>query len=339
MINLYFFIWPSNLGGADTRLKELIQCFNTDKKYKLYCIPNDNFRLKETENVDFLKENNTTILKWEDLPEKTDGFAISFCNFRIFSEDWRIKKIKSMGLKFIWSNDMMWRTPEEEAAFKNNLVDATIYTSNKHFNDIKINKTKEFIVPNYFYLDNYPYIDRMDKEYFNIGKHSRPDKLKFSDNFPLFYEGLKLQNPKYRVMGVDVNFLNRFKWFKFDTKKWELLQPTQKPVNKFLQSLDCYIYNSHYSFTETQCRATIEAMLTGLPVIAPSKENFLNQIWNTQSGFIYNSYEELIEISQFLEKSYKDRIKIGKLSREISKNLWCDTKEHIKIWEEIFNII
>lgn len=339
MINLYFFLWPSNLGGADTRLKELIQCFNTNKNYKLHCIPNDNFRLEETENIYFLKQNNVEILTWDTLPEKTSGFGISFCNFRIFSEDWRIKKIKSMGLKFIWSNDMMWRTGEEKWAFDNNLIDATIYTSNQHYQDIRLQKSKEYIIPNYFHLENYPHIKRNQNETFTIGKHSRPDFLKFSDNFPLFYEGLGIKNPKYRVMGLNKKIVEHFSWFQFDKNKWTLLPPTKETVIDFLSFLDCYVYNSHYSFTETQCRATIEAMLTGLPVIAPNKTNFINQIINNQTGFIWKTYEEACEQAQFLENSYKDRIKMGEEARNLSIKLWCDPQKHIELWEEIFKNI
>lgn len=339
MTNIFFFQWPSDLGGADTRLKELIQCFSIENKYKLHCIPNDNPRLLEKNHTNFLDQNNVKYLSWEELPNKLEGFAISFCNFRIFSEKWRIEKIKSMGLKFIWSNDMMWRTPEEKQCIQEKLVDAVIYTSEKHYQDtatIETRTIKEAVIPNYFYLNNYPYVERSSKDCTIIGKHSRPDMLKFSDNFPLFYESLKIMNPKYRVMGINSQFLERFKWFNFDNK-WELLNSNQENVIKFLSSLDIYVYNSHHTFVETQCRATIEAMLTGLPVVAPVKENFINQIWHTKSGFLWNTYEECQQFVKILEKNPKLRKEMGKLSRTISAELWCNSNDQINKWETLFN--
>jgi glycosyltransferase involved in cell wall biosynthesis len=341
MINLFFFQWPSDLGGADTRLKDLIQGFNNSKKYNLYCIPNDNGRLLEKHNTDFLDQNNVRYLSWEALPNKLEGYAISFCNFRLFSEKWRIEKIKSIGLKFIWSNDMMWRTPEENQCIEQNLVDAVIYTSEKHYKDtstIQTKQIKEAIIPNYFYPDNYQYIDRKQKNFISIGKHSRPDMLKFSDNFPLFYESLPLNNPKYRVMGINSKFKERFKWFEF-SNRWDLLRSNQETIIDYLSSLDVYVYNSHYSFTETQCRATIEAMLTGLPVVAPTKDNFLNQIWHTKSGFLFNTDEECRYFVKILEKDFILRKNIGKLARTISLDLWCDTNKQIETWEKLFNIL
>jgi glycosyltransferase involved in cell wall biosynthesis len=338
MLKIFLFLWPSNLGGADTRLKELIQCFSYQKNLEIFCIPNDSFRLQEKHNTDFLDKYGVKYLSWEDLPEKSEGFAISFCNFRLFSEQWRIQKIKSMGLKFIWSNDMMWHTNEETWAFENKLIDGAIYTSHKHYQDMTTNVTKnakEFIIPNYFHLSNYEYIERPIRDTFTIGKHSRADKMKFSDNFPLFYEDLKIKNPKYRVMGFNKKIKENFEWFDFNSN-WDLLNENKEDTIDFLKSLDCYVYNSHHTFTETQCRATIEAMLTGLPVIAPTKDNFFNQIWHGKSGFLWSTYEECQKYVKFLEENPHLRIKMGKLAREISKELWCDAQQHFQLWNNIF---
>jgi len=339
MTNIFFFQWPSDLGGADTRLKELIQGFSQYNKYNLFCIPNDDPRLLEKHNTDFLDKYNVKYLSWDQLPNKIDGYAISFCNFRLFSEKWRIDKIKSMGLKFIWSNDMMWRSSEEKQCLQENFVDAVIYTSEKHYKDTSIIETqniKNAIIPNYFYLNNYPLIERPIKDIVTIGKHSRPDMLKFSDNFPLFYEDLKITNPKYRVMGVNSKFLERFKWFDF-SNQWELLKSNNEDTAKFLSSLDIYVYNSHHTFIETQCRATIEAMLTGLPVVAPVKENFINQIWHTKSGFLWNTYEECQQFIKILEKNPNLRKEMGKLSRTISIELWCNFNNQVNKWENLFS--
>ena len=341
MENIYFFQWISDLGGADTRLKELIQLFSKSKKYKLFCIPNDDFRLSEYNNISFLKEHGVKILSWKDLPEKTSGFGISFSNFRLFSEKWRKEKIKSLGLKFIWSNDMMWRTNDELYAFNQNLIDAAIYTSEKHYQDILnsyTESTKYFIIPNYFELDNYPFLERSNKNITTVGKHSRSDILKYSDNFPLFYEQLNIENPEYRIMGFNKNLHNKFKWFDFNDK-WDLLVENQENTIDFLKSLDIYVYNSHYKFVETQCRATIEAMLTGLPVVAPLKFNFSNQIWNDKSGFLWNSYEECQTFVKILEKKPLLRKEMGSFARKISSHLWCDPVQHLNLWENLFSNI
>lgn len=341
MQKIYIFHWPSNVGGADTRLKELIQLFSLNKKLKLFCIPNDDGRLLETHNTDFLKQYNVEYLSWSDLPEKSSGIALAFCNHRLFTEIWRLEKIKSMGLKFIWSNDMTWRIKEEEECFKKNLIHATIYTSRHHYkilsNDLT-KKIREFIVPNYFHIENYIPLPKNNKETFTIGKHSRTDMLKFSNDFPFFYENLNIKNPKYKVMGINKKFYKRFESFNF-SDKWELLPIESENTQKFLSSLDCYVYNSHPSFIETHCRATVEAMLMEIPVIAPNKINFANQIWNSRSGFLWNKYEECQNYCKFLENNFEARNSIGKFGRIVSEFLWCDKEKHNNLWEYIFNTI
>jgi len=340
-MNIYIFQWISDLGGADTRLKDLIKLLSKNKNNYICCIPNDNFRLLEKDNIDFLNKYNVDYTSYQVLPEKTEGIAISFCNFRLFSEPWRLKKIKDMGLKFIWSNDMMWHTREEEDALKNKMIDAYLYTSEFHKQKMQnefTKNSKEFIIPNYFDADSYSFFERKNNEKFTIGKHSRPDNLKFSDDFPLFYSNLNLKNPKYRVMGISQDFLKRFKWYNFDDR-WELLQPNQEKISDFLNSLDAYIYNSHSTFIENQSRSIIEAALNGLPIIAPNIYNFPNQIIHKETGFLWNTYNECILFTKELENNFSLRKEMGIKASKITKEIWCDKDKHIKEWEKIFNEI
>lgn len=339
-MNLYFFQWISELGGADTRAKDLIKLFSENKDYKIYVVPNDDFRLEEKENTQFLDECGAVYMSWKNLPKKTTGLALAFCNFRLFEEEeeWRIKKIKDMGLKFVWLNDMMWRSEPEKKAIKDKMVDVHVYTSEIHKNHLSYEGSKtssEIIIPNYFYEERYKYIDRTRKKAFTIGKHSRTDLLKFSDNFPLFYEHLNLKKPLYKVMGIDDKFKEKFKWFDF-SNKWELIGPNGLETSAFLSALDCYVYNSHFSFIENQSRAIVEAALSGLPIVAPRKYNFPNQIWHERTGFLWDSYEECRYYVNLLEQDIELRYSMGKAAHLFSKQIWCDKKRQLNLWEKIF---
>jgi glycosyltransferase involved in cell wall biosynthesis len=341
-VNIYFFQWISDLGGADTRLKDLIKLFSLNKNYVLYSIPNDDFRLNEQENINFFNKYNVKVLSWSQLPKKLEGVGISFCNFRLFSEDWRIKKIKDLGLKFIWSNDMMWHTDEELFAVNNNLIDAYLYTSEFHksvIHNVDIEKKcKIYIISNYFDADSYQFFKKTIQESFCIGKHSRPDWLKFSDDFPLFYSNLGLKNPQYKVMGISSDFFIRFNYFKFDDK-WELLEPNKEKTTDFLRSLDLYVYNSHPSFIENQSRAIIEALLNGLPVLAPNKYNFPHQIVHNQNGFLCDSYEDYKKYSRLLEKDINLRNEMSIKAHKITKEIWCNKDSQFYKWKNIFDTI
>jgi glycosyltransferase involved in cell wall biosynthesis len=342
--NIYFFQWISDLGGADTRLKELIQLFAETNNYNLFVIPNDDFRLTESHNVDFLRTQNVKILSWDELPDKDTGFAISFCNFRLFSEPWRVNKIKSIGLKFIWSNDMMWTTPEESKYIENNFVDAVIFTSEFHKRILNsksksFNKIKNFIVPNYFHFENYKKVDKiLDlKNKFVIGKLSRADEMKFSENFPLFYNKMPIDNPQFRIMGWNSKLQEKFRWFNFENNKWDLLEENKESIIEFLSQLDLYVFNAHHNYIENQTRSLIEAQLLGIPAIAPNYGNFPNMIWHGRNGFIYNTIEECYSYVDLLSKNKSLYKEFSSNSLNLSKQIWTNKDSQLETWENIFN--
>jgi glycosyltransferase involved in cell wall biosynthesis len=342
--NIYFFQWISDLGGADTRLKELIQLFAETGKYNLFSIPNDKERLSEIENSNFLKQHNVKILSWDDLPEKDSGFAISFSNFRIFSEVWRIDKIKSMGLKFIWSNDMMWTTKDEASAINQNKIDLIIFTSEFHRfvlskKDNTFTKVNNFIIPNYFHLNKYKdFPKKSDQENkFVIGKLSRADLMKFSENFPLFYEKMPIRNPKFRIMGWNKNLTDKFKWFNFDKNKWDLLNENEESILEFLSKLDLYVFNANHLYIENQTRSMIEAQLLGVPSIAPNYGNFPNMVWHGRNGFIYNTIEECYNYIKLLNNNKYLYNELSNNSKNLSQYIWTNKDHQLQLWEYIFN--
>lgn len=346
MQNIYFFQWVSDLGGADTRLKELIQIFAKTNRYNLFCIPNDNYRSQEKNNTDFLNKHGVKILTWETLPTKTDGYAIAFCNFRLFQEPWRLEKIKNIGLKFIWSNDMMWSLKEEGAAIEQELVSSVIFTSDFHKKQLlKVNpffaKLKSFIVPNYFHLDNYIKTPKKEslKNKFVVGKLSRADEMKFGENFPLFYDKMPIENPKFLIMGWQQKLSDKFKWFEFNKERWELLTENQETILGFLSQLDLYVFNAHHDYIENQTRSMIEAQLLGIPAIVPNYGNFPNMIWHGRNGFIYNNIEECYKYVSLTSKDSALYNELSKNSHSLSKVLWTDSNRQIADWEFVFQSI
>jgi glycosyltransferase involved in cell wall biosynthesis len=347
MKNIFFFQWISDLGGADTRLKEVIQCFASSKKYNLFIIPNDDFRLQEKHNTDFLDKNGVKILTWNTLPEETEGYAIAFCNFRLFEEPWRLEKIKQIGLKFIWSNDMMWTKNEEASAINKFLVDAVIFTSRFHQDHLILQNpafqnTVNYILPNYFHYENYknkriPKKEHLKDKYI-IGKISRADWAKYSENFPNYYSRINIPNKHFRFMGWNEELTKKYSWFNFDDK-FEFLKPNEEGIIEFLSQLDLYVYNCHHKFTENQSRAIIEAQLLGIPCIVPKEGNFPNMVWHERTGFIFDTIEQSYD---YINELYNNKDLYNSMcenSKVCAKSIWCDTESQLKYWETLFKLI
>ena len=241
---------------------------------------------------------------------------------------------------------MMWSSEEERAAFERKLVSSVIFTSDFHKQQLlKVNplfaKLKSFIIPNYFYLDNYIKTPKKEslKNKFVVGKLSRADEMKFGENFPLFYDKMPIENPKFRIMGWQQKLSDKFKWFEFNKERWELLTENQESIIEFLSQLDLYVFNAHHDYIENQTRSMIEAQLLGIPAIAPNYGNFPNMIWHGRNGFIYNNIEECYKYVNLLQKDKDLYNEISNNSFDLSKTVWTNSNTQLKYWESIFQSI
>lgn len=340
--DLYVFQWISDLGGADTRLKELLILLKDE--FNITCIPNDEFRLKEKHNTDFLDYLGIKYCMPENLPKGIEGFAYANCNFRLFQERNRIDFIKDSGLKFLWSNDMMWTTAEELEAIKKGKVDCCLFTSPFHWAVLapkifEANPTqKGAIIENYFDSNTWPYVERPLRETMVCGKVSRDDTMKFSEDFPVFYERAADGLPvSFRVMGWSRELAKKYSWFSFDSK-WTLLNTNQEGTVDFLSSIDVFLYNCNHKFIENQSRAIIEAQLTGVPVVAPNKWNFPNMIWNQRTGFLWDDQDQMKDAIAHLLRPELRR-KMGKQASDFTRDIWCDAAHSRLKWNSLLNYV
>jgi glycosyltransferase involved in cell wall biosynthesis len=337
---LYVFQWISDLGGADTRLKELLVLLKDE--FEITCVPNDEFRLSERHNTDFLDSLGIKYCMPSDLPKKVDGYAYANCNFRLFKERHRIDFIKDMGLKFMWSNDMMWTTSEELDCVAAGKVDMVLFTSPFHKDKIGESffkarpSQKGAILDNYFDASFWPYVDRPKRDSVVCGKVSRDDFMKFSEDFPVFYESSTRGLPaSYSIMGWGPNLDKKYGWFDF-SERWTLMRANQVPTMEYLASIDIFLYNCNHRFIENQSRAVIEAQLSGTPVVAPAKWNFPNMIWDQRTGILWDDLDELREGLADL-MNYDFRKKMGKLASDCTRQIWCDSDSARRKWRAVIN--
>lgn len=338
--NLYAFQWISDLGGADTRLKELLVLLKDD--FNITCIPNDEFRLGEKHNTDFLDSLGVKYCMPSDLPKRLDGYAYANCNFRLFRERSRIDFIKDSGLKFMWSNDMMWTSKEELECISEGKVDMVLFTSPFHRSVIggsfarARRDQKTAILENYFDSSMWPYVERPRRDTVVCGKVSRDDLMKFSEHFPVFYESATLGMPvSYSVMGWSEKLSSKYSWFDFSSR-WNLMGTNRLPTQDYFSSIDIFLYNCNHKFIENQSRAIVESQLSGVPVVAPNKWNFPNMVWNGRTGVLWDDLEGLREgLSELMD--YKNRVKMGRMASDCTRQIWCDAEAAKRKWESVIN--
>jgi len=340
--SLYVFQWISDLGGADTRLKDLLLLLKND--FDITCIPNDDFRLKEKHNTDFLDKNGIKYTSFSNLSPRLNGYAYANCNFRIFEEKHRIQFIQESGLKFIWSNDMMWHTPDELEAVALGQINCILFTSLFHKSlmapsVLDANPSQGIaVLENYFDSDSWIYFDRPQKSSVTCGKISRADTMKYSEDFPIFYESATRNlSVDFKIMGWNDSLQKKYAWFNF-SNSWEFLPENGMNTQKWLETIDIYLYNCNHKFIENQSRSLIEAQLTGCPIVAPNQWNFPNMVWNQRTGYLWDTLEDAQDILSIL-MNHDLRKQKGLLASEFTRDLWCNVKVAKENWFKIIHIV
>jgi hypothetical protein len=332
---IYYFGWPSNLGGADTKMTHFLDLMCDE--YEIIVTPNFDEQLKQKIWLKYLDSRNIKYKK-KDLPQSlSDGISLSFCNDRFFI-DGNHKLVKQRGSKLIWSTEMMWHHNGELQAVKDGFVDKVLYTSELQRSRLFYPKTMPYsITGNYISPSFFPFKEREMTETMTIGRLSRSDKLKYPEDFPVFYEQLKIPNVKYRIMAWSIDLGKKYKWFKFG-KEWDLLWAEQETQSDFLQSLDLFVYPLGHNFIESWGRSTVEAMLTGAIPLVQTGHHLENLIIHNETGFVC---DDILEYKEYCHKLYFDKEYRKKMSircNEHATNNICNREEHKRIWREALDV-
>jgi hypothetical protein len=303
--------------------------------FALTVIPNDNFRLEETKWSSFLRRLGIQAMALGELPKKLEGFALSLCNRRFYAR--RIaERAKQRGLKIIWSSEMMWHHPGEAEAMQDGLIDKVLYVSElqkrvlaEGYNGLPSIITGNYIDPRFF-----PFKERRHKT-FTIGRLSRADPEKYTEDFPVFYECLGLPDTRFRVMAWSKDLGRKYRWHHFD-HRWDLLPAEAESQRQFLYSLDLFVYTLGYTFKEAWGRSTVEAMLTGAIPLVPDGHHLEHLMVHGESGFVCKDFTQYQEHAQRLYYDFPYRQRIAAQARQHAEEHLCNREEHLRIWKEVF---
>ena len=234
---VYWFGWPSHLGGADTKLTHTLWLLHRD--YDMTVVPNARAQLEQTEWREWLHGLGIKTALLEELPAKLEGWGVSLCNGEFWAGGVGLRA-RARGLKIAWSNEMMWHHPGEIAAASIGAMDKVLYTSEVQRKALEKGYAGEVgpvgrassragevsggsrvrsphrgicgrypnglhwvITGNYIAPELFPWKDRTKERRFAefvIGRLSRPDPGKYPTDFPESYRRLGLRNARYRVM-------------------------------------------------------------------------------------------------------------------------------------------
>ena len=363
-VKLFWFNWPSHVGGADTKFVHLLPLLSGE--YDITVVPNEARSIQSVEWTGYLDRCGVKYALFDDLPARLDGWAVALCNGP-FLKTGTAAEMKRRGARLAWSNEMMWHFEGELEAVRTGLFDCLMYVSPEQraalepgyleacgaaagYEDVAMSgviarpggaplpwvMTGNWIDPGAF-----PFRQRGldDGRPFTVGRLSRPDPDKFPDNFPASYESLGLEEPvKFRVMGWSEKLAERWCEHSFDSR-WELLAPAAEPVGAFLDSLDVFVYGLSPRFRESWGRAVVEAMLCGAVPIVPrgGGHHLEHLVDHGVSGFLCATEEEFGHWARELQR---DRALLRRLSlgaRQDACTRHCCAEAHRQLWRRVFD--
>lgn len=350
---LYIFNWPSNVGGADTKVTHLLLLLHRD--YDITMVPNTREQLLQLGWRKFLKRLGVKAALWSELPKKLNGGALSLCNGRFLGEG-TVLQAKQRGLRVIWSSEMMWHHGPEIAAVAFGVIDKVLYVSEmqKQLLAPGYGKCPSAITGNYIDPSFFPFSERprAADAPLVIGRLSRPDPAKFPPDFPEFYESLDLGRAalprrrtrgsvcatiqtKFRVMAWSEELAQVYARHRFDAR-WDLLAKEAESQVQFLHSLDLFVYSLGPNFRESWGRSTVEAMLTGAVPLVPKGggHHLENMVPHGKAGFVCANNEDYREHVQRLRKDVMLRKKFSRAARRHAENELCNRAEHLRVWLE-----
>ena len=373
-LSLYFFGWPSYVGGADTKLAHLLLLLHGH--YDITVVPNTREQLGQADWRAWLAGLGVRAALLEELPEKLSGWAVSLCN-GAFWTDGIGPEARRRGLKVAWSSEMMWHHPGERMAAVWGMIDKVLYTSEVQRAALEAgyegtaaavgraysragepsdgsrvrsphqdrcgrypNGIGWHIVGNYVAPEMFPWKDRTKDrrfEEFVIGRLSRPDPAKYPKDFPESYLRLGLQNARYRAMAWSKQLRGIHTAKRFEGT-WDLLEARAETQVDFLHSLDLFVYDLREDCSEAWGRAVVEAMLTGaVPLVPDHPRHHLRRIVpHGVGGFLCSTNDDWREHAQRLQADGTLRKKMAKAAREFAVHELCNARKHRAAWREAF---
>mgnify|MGYP000884393758 CR=1 FL=1 len=308
-----FFGWPSNVGGADTKLVHLLLLLH--KHASITVVPNEARHLTTGYWTRWLDNLGIRYCSFEQLTHEHGGYGVSLSNQYFFSGK-ICHRAKQLGLTIVWSSEMMWHHEGEIEAIRQGMVDKVLYVSeiqrqalSPGYGCLPSTLTGNYIEPKLF-----PFRQRRNDQ-FTIGRLSRPAVEKFPEDFPVFYESLEIPECIFRVMAWNSALAEKFKWHAFDSR-WRLLEAEEETQVAFLHSLDLFIYPLGHTFTETWGRSTVEAMLTGCIPLVPPGHNFDQLIVDGETGFVCDDFKKYQSRAHELYFDYTMRCRVAKQCRD-----------------------
>lgn len=152
-----------------------------------------------------------------------------------------------------------------------------------------------------------------------IGRLSRDERFKHGDTDPEFYRRLVEEDVTVRVRGGTCLASELG-----GTRGVELLPACPREPEQFLRELDVFFYRTSSEWFEASARVVVEALASGLPVVAHDRGGYVEYVHHGENGFLFRSDEEALEHVLALRDDPARLAMMKETARASAKALYSD---------------
>jgi glycosyltransferase involved in cell wall biosynthesis len=329
--------YPSSLGGADTELWHVLKLWKAHG-IEATLIPTwsaDPFWLERTAAEGI----NTVHVEGPDALPTISGLegatVVSFCNGEFLAHAARFRKL---GCRLVWVNCMTWLFPLEKRFIRDHgPFDAYVFQSD-YQRDEMLKSLREAgaasihyrKIPGAFDFSEFPLSPHVRTPEFVVGRLARPDTSKWSESM---WSAVKdVPNRRFRLMGWSARVARKVG----APPPWaEVLMPCVEPALTFYRSLDALLAMNGEA-KENWPRIGLEAMASGVAVVADNAWGWQEMIDHGRTGFLASSPEEF---GEYLTLLASDEARRQQVIREAFRRLADELASPCriaKLWTDLF---
>lgn len=145
---------------------------------------------------------------------------------------------------------------------------------------------------------------------FTVGRLSRDIRTKHHEDDPQLWRALARAGVRVRLMGGTclASDLGH-------ERNVELLPAGSEDAATFLRSLDCFVYRTSTRWFEAYGRVVMEAMATGLPIVAGENGGYAEHLRDGENGYLAGNTDDAVARVLTLAASPADRLRLGRAAR------------------------
>jgi hypothetical protein len=332
--------YPSYVGGADTELWHTIKLwrmagFDVRLIPTWKASPDWKARLEQIEVPTYEVAGPADLASVPDLPGRT---VVSFCNGEFLN---CAHEFKRLDCRIVWVNCMTWIFPKEiEQYEQHGPFDSYVFQSDFQRQELLpalarfgVTKAHCHLIRGAFAFDEFPFnpLPHRRGEPFVFGRIARPDLDKWSSNLWPIYGAVQYSNKQARVMAWDEPL----------TKKcglpppWALaLKANAEPARRFMSSLHC-LFPINGGARENWPRSGLEAMASGVPVVAQREWGWREMIEHGVTGFLGGDDCELAHYAAMLAHDEDLRLHLAKQARHRLVTELASSKTILPKWRSL----